>query len=92
MSIGLKTYDAPILNSISFIQPYLPVTCETLSRWIKRVLFESGIDTDLFKAHSTRAAASSAAKNSHIPINDIMKIAGWSNANTFRQFYDKTVL
>ena len=55
------------------------------------MLFESGIDTDLFKAHSTRAAAASAARDSDIPINDILKIAGWAHASTFRQFYDKTV-
>ena len=54
-------------------------------------MFDSGIDTELFEAHSTRAASSSAARDSFLPIYDIMKIAGWSNANTFTQFYDKRV-
>lgn len=77
---------------ISFHKPYQAVSCDTLSRWIKRVMFESGIDTDLFKAHSTRAAASSAARDSQLPTNDILKIAGWANATTFRKFYDKTII
>ena len=57
---------------ISFQKPHKPVSKSTLSRWIKRVMEESGIDTTCFKAHSTRAAASSAARSENIPIDDIL--------------------
>ena len=76
---------------ISFSKPHQPVTCDTLGRWMRTVMFESGIDTNIFKAHSTRAAASSAAKGSSMPIEAIMKIAGWTKAATFKKYYDKTV-
>ena len=39
---------------ISTIKPYRPVTRNTISRWIKSVLKQSGVDTDKFKAHSVR--------------------------------------
>ena len=39
---------------ISTIKPYWPVTINTISRWIKSVLKQSGVDTDKFKAHSVR--------------------------------------
>lgn len=76
---------------ISFQKPFKAVGVSTLSRWIKRVMSESGIDTDYFKAHSTRAAASSCAHNSDMPIDEIISIAGWSNARTFQLFYNKVV-
>ena len=63
----------------------------TLSRWLKIVMLESGIDTSYFKAHSTRAAATSNAYNSEMPIDEIISIAGWANARTFQLFYNKVV-
>ena len=45
-----------------FISHYKPVCKDTISRWIKRMMYEAGINTALFKSHSTRAASSSAAK------------------------------
>lgn len=77
---------------ISFQKPYLPVSKDSISRWIKTVMTEAGIDTDIFKAHSTRAASSSAAKRNNVPIDDILKSAGWSNSKTFETFYDKIIL
>ena len=76
---------------LSFNKPHLPVSCDTISRWLRLVLYEAGIDTALFKAHNTRTAASSVAKESWMPVDDILKIAGWSNAHIFKKFYDKTV-
>ena len=46
---------------ISCNKPHKKVTKETISRWIKQVMLNSGIDISLFKPHSTRAAAVSAA-------------------------------
>ena len=54
-------------------------------------MLSSGIDCDNYKAHSVRSASTSRAKNCQIPIQEIMKTAGWSSARTFCQFYDKKV-
>ena len=77
---------------ISFTKPHNPVTTETLSRWLKQVLEEAGIDTKVFKGHSTRAASSSNAKKFGTPIEVILKNAGWSNCKTFHKFYDKIIV
>lgn len=77
---------------ISFQKPYLPVSTSTISRWIKTVMREAGIDVSVFKAHSTRAASSSSARDNDMNVDGIMEIAGWSNSKIFRNYYDKVVL
>ena len=76
---------------ISYIKPYKAVTSVTIGRWIRSVMLTSGINCDKYKAHSVRSASTSRAKNCQIPIQEIMKTAGWSSARTFCQFYDKKV-
>ena len=76
---------------ISFNKPHKKVSRSTISRWIKLVLREAGIDVDIFKAHSTRSAACSNAKKNGVTLEHIMKTAGWANAETFKKFYDKRV-
>ena len=56
---------------ISFSKPHRKVSRDTITRWIKTVLCKAGIDTKVFKAHSTRAAAVSAAKRGDAPLHDI---------------------
>jgi hypothetical protein len=51
----------------------------------------SGIDCSKYKAHSVRSASTSRANVNNVPISDILKVAGWTNAVTFAQFYNKTV-
>ena len=46
----------------------------------------SGIDCELLKPHSTRLAAFTAAYRANFPLVEILKRAGWSNADTFRGF------
>ena len=74
---------------ISFRKPHSPVSAGTIARWIKSLLQDSGIDTDSFSAHSTRAAATSAAKRKGLAMADILKMAGWSRVSTFERFYFK---
>lgn len=76
---------------ISYMKPYKAVSRETIRRWILTVLTRSGIDTTRYKAHSTRAAATSAAKRNAASIDTIMKAAGWKTSNTFAKFYNKPV-
>lgn len=49
-------------------------TTQTLSRWLKSTLKESGINTDLFSSHSCRHATS-AARRAGISIDVIRKTA-----------------
>lgn len=77
---------------ISYCKPHKAVTPDTISRWVKRVMYEAGIDVDNFKAHSTRSASVSAAFNININIEDILKTAGWTNAKTFAKFYNKPII
>ena len=77
---------------ISFQKPHKAVSKSTISRWLKVVLEEAGIDITVFQAHSTRAASCSKAKNDNVSTDDILKTAGWSNDRTFKKFYDKIIM
>ena len=76
---------------ISFQKPYKEVSTDTICSWAKTVLSQAGIDTAIFSAHSTRAASVSAAKKKGVLLDTIMTTAGWSNAGTFKAYYDKPV-
>ncbi len=58
---------------VSFIKPHKAVGAQTVARWIKSVLKDAGIDIAIFKPHSSRHAASTAAFDAKIPIDDILK-------------------
>lgn len=78
---------------LSFRNPFKPVTCQTLSHWVKDTLNDSGIDTEVFTSHSTRHASTSAAKRSGIDIALIRKTAGWTkDSESFAKFYDKQIV
>lgn len=78
---------------ISFKKPFKAVSSQTLSRWIKNTLRDSGIDVNVFSAYSTRHAATSAAKRSGVNIDVIKKAAGWSaKSGTFAKFYNREIV
>ena len=74
---------------ISLQKPHGPVSTETISRWCKLFLTSAGVDTNKFKAHSTRAASTSHLAAKNIEISSILKSVGWSNERTFKTFYHK---
>lgn len=76
---------------ISYCKPHRAISPDTISRWIKKVMYEAGIEIDIFKAHSTRSASVSAAFQLNTNIEEILKTAGWSNAKTFAKFYNKPI-
>ena len=76
---------------ISYIKPFKPVTAATIGRWIKTVLAQAGIDTNVFTAHSTRSASTSKAAAVAVPVDAILATAGWSAESTFRKFYNRPV-
>lgn len=76
---------------ISFQKPHKAVSRDTISRWIRTAMQMSGINLDVYKAHSTRAASVSAAHRAQVPIQEILSKAGWSSAQTFAIYYDKNL-
>ena len=70
-------------------KPFRPVSPQTISHWIRDIMNLAGIDTSVFKAHSTRAASSSKASNQGVPLEEILLMADWSGQSTFLKFYSK---
>lgn len=87
-SVILKAYPETKLF-ISFVKPHKRVSRDTISRWIRTTMERAGIDISMFKPHSTRMAATSKAKGASVPIQEILRTAGWSSSGTFDRFYDK---
>lgn len=74
-------------------KPYRPASKDTVSRWILNTLKNSGINTSLFKTHSTRHAASSTALCSGLSLATIRSSAGWSpNSSVFQKFYNIPII
>lgn len=74
-------------------KPVHNASASTIARWIKRVLTDSGIDTTIFSAHSTRHATTSAASRRGISIDIIKKSAGWSDDSlVFAKFYNRPLI
>ena len=71
---------------ISYVS-YKSVCTKTVARWLKEVLSNSGIDTGVFKAHSFRGAAASAAFNRGCSLQQILKTGDWSSVKNFKKFY-----
>ena len=75
----------------SFVKPFQAVSRDTISRWIKTVMIQSGIDVKVFKPHSTRAASASKANSCQVPLDIILQAAFWKGDCTFRKFYNKAI-
>ena len=74
---------------LAVVRPHKPVCWSTLARWLKSLLDKAGIDTSIFKAHSTRSTAVSVAANTGITTSDILKAVDWSSETVFTKFYYK---
>ncbi|XP_068714943.1 uncharacterized protein [Montipora foliosa] len=73
---------------ISCIKPHNEVSSSTIGRWLKTCLSLANIDVNIYQAHSTRSASTTKAAQL-LPIDVVMKLAGWSQESTFRKYYDK---
>ena len=75
---------------ISTTKPHGKISKQTVARWIKNVLKQAGLPT-VYTAHSTRAATTSNAYDKGVPLQNIIKAAGWSNARTFATYYKRKI-
>ena len=74
---------------LSYVKPHRPVSTDVISRWIRCVMADVGIDVDVFRGHSTRSAASSAVAASGVPIDFVLQHVGWRIDKTFARFCNK---
>ncbi|CAG9127378.1 unnamed protein product [Plutella xylostella] len=78
---------------ITVKRPHRNATAQSISRWIKQVLQESGVDAAVFSAHSARHAATSAAHSAGLSLDLIRKTAGWTaSSSTFAKYYKRPLL
>ena len=77
---------------VSFIKPQNAVAKSMVSGWVKQILIMSGINTEIFKPHSTRSVSSSHARLSGLLLLDILKRGSWFNKTTWGRFYNKPIL
>lgn len=76
---------------VSYQRPHKAVSKDIIARWLRCVMHLAGVNTEVYKAHSTRAAVASAANYSCIPVDQIMQSIGWSSERTFSQYYNKPI-
>ena len=76
---------------LSFVKSHNPVVNSTISGWINNVLREAGIDTKIFKGHSTRSASTPKAGLAGLSVTDILERGSWTNASTWQRFYNRQV-
>ena len=67
----------------------LPVAKGTISRWLKKVLSLSGINTNMFSGGSTRGASTSAAARRGASVSQILGAGDWTKLTTYKRFYKR---
>ena len=68
--------------------PARRATQATIARHVKKTLHLAGVGGN-FNAYSARHASTSAAARSRVPVDSILKSAGWSRETTFSRFYKR---
>ena len=58
---------------VSFVKPHKAMSSSTVSRWLKQIVEIAGIDTVIFKGHSTPAPSSTKENYFVVSISDIIK-------------------
>jgi hypothetical protein len=73
---------------LTTVAPAHPATAQTIAKWNLRTMAEAGIDTTKYKAHSTRAAATTAAI--HAGASKTAAAHGrWRSTATMDRFYNR---
>ena len=68
---------------LTCIKLYRAASKDTISRWCKSIIKESGISIHSYTSHSSRAAALSHAKTRGTLLSTIIQSAGWKSERTF---------
>ena len=76
---------------LTFEKPHHLASKGSLARWVKKVMGNSGIDTEIFKPHSTRVASNSAAYKLVMPLQEVLKRGQRSNTGTVFTYYFREI-
>ena len=77
---------------LSFVEPHHAVVPCTIAGWLIKMMSASGIDTEEFRAHSTRGASTSKAEAKGLSCKEILDMAKWKNKSTFVKHYRKQIM
>lgn len=77
---------------LSYAPPYGPVGSASVSRWVREVMEQAGIDPSVFTTHSIREAVASQMLRINVPVKDILAKASWRSESSFRKFYQKPLI
>ena len=77
---------------VTYGKPHHPASKDTLARWIKDMFTLAGIDINMFKPHSCRAASTSKAGANGVPVESILNSAQWANDCVYYKHYCKTIV
>lgn len=72
---------------VSYIKPHGAISRSTLSRWVLTSMDEAGINTKVYKSHSTRSASVSKVFHKGLRVPQIIEAAGWRSDNCFAKYY-----
>ena len=77
---------------LSISVPHKPVTtATTFAKWTLDLMASAGIDTNVFKTHSTRSAVPANLRAKTLSLDQILKRTDWASDRTFNTFYCKQV-
>lgn len=77
---------------ISHVKPYKNVTSQTIARWLKCILKEAGIYTNVYLAHSFRHSSVSKASAMGCNVDLILQKASWTkNSAMFAKHYNRPI-
>lgn len=76
---------------LSLPPPHNLIALTTISRWVRLVLEEAGMDVGIFGAHFTRSAAATSVISVGSQLDDLMRTVDWSCESMFREIYFRTV-
>ena len=77
---------------LTSVKPHRAASRDTISRWVKHVMCKAGINVQMFKPGSTRAASSSQAGKAGVPLEEVLQTGSWSQETTFWKWYRKSIV
>ena len=71
----------------SSVHPFLPLKANSIGSLTKRALAELGVDTSIWKPHSTRGAGVNMYKNLGMSSEQVCELGKWKNVAAFSSHY-----
>ena len=76
---------------LSYRKPFGEISQDTSKRWVLAVLSAAGIDTRVYRAHSTRGASTSAGGRLGVSTAVLLRHGSWKGAKTMAKHYNKPI-